>query len=82
MKQLLIIAVLFVCGVEFMELVSYKQQQWQRAKKLTSIIIGSPDRLHNYWLSNDPNHFCADLNFDGYIDFFDYAEYLRLKSGK
>jgi len=60
---------------------SQKQRQWQRMKKLNSIIVGDPNRLtdEHYWLSTDPNHFCADLNFDKHINFYDYARYLKMK---
>lgn len=51
----------------------FQQRRWQRAHKLKSV---GPQAI-NYWLSTDPNHFCADLNFDDNINFFDYAVYLK-----
>jgi hypothetical protein len=56
-----------------------KQFQWQKMKKIDSIRRGHPQWLMDYWLSCDPNHFCADLNSDKKINFFDYALYLKMK---
>lgn len=56
-----------------------KQKQWQRMKKLNSVIVGDPNWIPLLWLSNDPNKFYADLNFDEQINFVDYATYLRIK---
>ena len=69
MKALLII-ILLIAGF------GYQQQQWQRQHKVKSLGIA---KLANegYWLSTDPNKMCCDLNFDGYIDFYDYAIFLR-----
>lgn len=75
MKFLVIFAVLSL--FEGFEPVKMKQHRWQRASKLSSIIRGSPETLGGYWLSSDPNHFCADLNFDCIVDFRDYSWYLR-----
>lgn len=58
---------------------SQKQRQWQRMKKLNSVIVGDPNWLPELWLSDDPNRFYADLNFDERINFIDYAIYLRMK---
>ena len=48
-------------------------------KKLNSVIVGDPNRLPELWLSDDPNRFYSDLNFDERINFNDYARYLRMK---
>ncbi len=57
--------------------VRYRQIQWQKAAKLKSVMRGSPETLTDYWLSTDPNHFCADLNCNGIVNFVDYAIYTR-----
>ena len=68
-KLLLALVVLFM-GMDM----TTKQHQWQRRKKLNSVGYKAVD----YWLSTDPNHRCADLNFDDQINFFDYAVYLKI----
>ena len=80
-KIRLFFVVLWCLGLCVFSAASQKQQQWQRMKKASSIIHGDPCDLPFYWLSTDPNHRCADLNFDNEINFFDYAIYLRMKNG-
>jgi hypothetical protein len=55
----------------------FKQIQWQKLENIMSDLRN----IGIYWLSTDPNHQCADLNFDGIVNFYDYAEYLKMKQG-
>ena len=32
---------------------------------------------YDYWLSTEPNLMACDLNRDGIVNFFDFAEYLK-----
>lgn len=57
-------------------IILYKQRQFQRMKKCRSLGIYKLT-TEGYWLSEEPSRQCCDLNFDGYIDFFDYALFLR-----
>jgi hypothetical protein len=52
---------------------NYKQIQWQKASKVKSL----GPKVMDYWLSSDPNHMAADLNFDSKINFFDYAIFTK-----
>ncbi len=67
-------------GGDLQEPFNFKQIQWQKIKKLENI-MSDPGNIGIYWLSTDPNHQCADLNFDGIVNFYDYAEYLKMKQG-
>lgn len=58
--------------------IKQKQIQYQRLKKFYSVPTNHPHRLPEWWLSTDPNYFCADFNFDNTINFYDYAWYFRL----
>jgi hypothetical protein len=70
MSKLLIALVLVFVSMDM----TTKQRQWQRRTKLKSVGYKAVD----YWLSTDPNHNCADLNFDGQINFYDYAVFLNI----
>jgi site-specific DNA-cytosine methylase len=52
------------------------QKRWQRMKKLQVSYM-----KYKYWLSADPNMRAGDLNFDGIINFYDYANILSLCTG-
>ncbi len=50
----------------------YKSVQLQKYYKLRTY----KHNMVNFWLTDEN---CADLNFDGLVNFYDYAIYLRLK---